>query len=859
MKLKNKKRVLTILFSGVILILEGELMSKKSKLSEVVFEIFAKEQKESPDGQIDYVSFVDLCKKRIGNGISRNKIKSALISLEKYGVKRITENKRTFIILETKPTKLIEQDESKNAEQYMGIYYVYGKHDASIFVEENQKCYSIKPLEGVRNNASVNFIINKNNDIAILDYKNPPVISLGFLNKDKETGEIYFYEQSVYGVITKKYLVLNPKMTNNAFGHVVTAKINDANQCCTIDKVFGPLSSLKEYVRAHAHAVEADKPLTEEGEKQLNAIPTHVDPTKYNIVADLSETDKIDPTKPTYIDLRNKLFCTIDPFDCQDMDDAVYTEIDENGNIVTYAAIADVTEYIRPFSPIWNDAAEKNFTLYTLLGAFDMLPHKIASGICSLNPNEDRLTMCVKTTINPKTGDVISGEVVQAIINSKKKFSYNEAQQIFDDFTNENINENFAIALNESKKSHKSVEPSDLVEALVFNLKASQAVWKRLHKTQTLRLNSDEEVQFYLDPSKEKIEKIERKAHLPSMELIEALMINANEFTARKADSQNLPVLYRTHGISTVFKIEKFNSLISCLDCDMEWDGSNVSLQKILNHFKDSEYEEIVNEVAKTCLDKARYFPVPHPIDKDTQEVLEDLCCHNALGLDYYLHFTSGIRRFPDLINQYGHKCLWNKMLREKGLSSIVLDEIPKEYVYNMAQKVSAREVEIDKTSKTIEELALAIYAEEHVNEIFEGRIRSIIGDELVVVTKENMRVKISISDAVGSSKYTVTNNNVAVVLNNQIVAMVGEVVKFKISNANRFSRSIVGSTDLTKKFEMPKITVSDIVNAEHLAKCFEKFSQEVIGHPYANKRKQTRAENYQTNQKYKNKKSRYK
>lgn len=198
-------------------------------------------------------------------------------------------------------------------------------------------------------------------------------------------------------------------------------------------------------------------------------------------------------------------------------------------------------------------------------------------------------------------------------------------------------------------------------------------------------------------------------------------------------------------------------------------------------------------------------------------------------------------------------------MLREKGLSSIVLDEIPKEYVYNMAQKVSAREVEIDKTSKTIEELALAIYAEEHVNEIFEGRIRSIIGDELVVVTKENMRVKISISDAVGSSKYTVTNNNVAVVLNNQIVAMVGEVVKFKISNANRFSRSIVGSTDLTKKFEMPKITVSDIVNAEHLAKCFEKFSQEVIGHPYANKRKQTRAENYQTNQKYKNKKSRYK
>ncbi len=833
-------------------------MSKKSKLSEVVFEVFADVKKNYPNGEVDYLSFVEICKKRIGNGISRNKIKSALISLERNGVKIVSSGKRMVVTLDTRPSPKIEQNEVPSVEQYKGIYYVYGKHNATIFVEETQKSYSIQPLDGMRNNASVEFIVNKDNDVHILDYKNPPVTSLGFISKDKETGEIYFYEQSVYGVITKKYLVLNTKMTNNAFGHVVTAKINDASQCCTIDKVFGTLSSLKEYVRAHAHAIEADKPLTEEGEAQLNAIPTHVDPTKYNIVTDLSETDKIDPTKPTYIDLRDKFFCTIDPFDCQDMDDAVYTEIDENGNIVTYAAIADVTEYIRPFSPIWNDAAEKNFTLYTLLGAYDMLPHKIASGICSLNPNEDRLTMCVKTTINPKTGDVISGEVVQAIINSKKKFSYNEVQDIFDSYTNENIDENFAIALDESKKSHKTVEPSDLVEALIFNLKASQAVWKRLHKSQTLRLNSNEEVQFYLDTNREKIERIERKKHLPSMELIEALMINANEFTATKANAKNLPVLYRTHGISTDFKIEKFNSLISCLDCDMEWDGLNASLQKILNHFKNSEYEEIVNEVAKTCLDKARYSPVPHPIDKDTQEVLEDLCCHNALGLDYYLHFTSGIRRFPDLINQFGHKCLWNKMLREKGLSSIVLDEIPKEYVCNMAQKVSAREVEIDKTSKTIEELALAIYAEEHVNEVFEGRIRSIIDDELVVVTNENMRVKIPVSDIVGPRKYEVTNNNVAVVSGNQIVAMVGGTVKFKIASANRFSRSIVGSTDLTKKFEIPKRTTTDTINADNLARCFDRYSQKVSDE-YKNKRKELRAKKFQTNQKYKDSKSRYK
>lgn len=696
-----------------------------------------------------------------------------------------------------------------------------------------------------------------------MDYKNPPVTSLGFLNKDKETGEIYFYEQSTYGVITRKYLVLNTKMTNDAFGHVVTAKVDDTNQCCTIDKIFGSLSSLKEYVRAHAHAIEADKPLSEEGEKQLNSIPTSVDLTQYNIIKNLSESDEIDPAKPTYIDLRDKLFCTIDPFDCQDRDDAVYSEINKNGDIVTYAAIADVTEYIKPFSPIWNDAADKNFTLYTLLGAYDMLPHKIASGICSLNPNEDRLTMCVKTTINPKTGEVLSGEVIQAIINSKKKFSYNEVQQIFDDFTNENINENFVIALNESKRSHKTVEPSDLVEALIFNLKASQAIWKRLHKSQTLRLNSNEEVQFYLDTNREKIEKIERKEHLPSMELIEALMINANEFTARKADSSSLPVLYRTHGLSTEFKIEKFNSLISCLDCDMEWDGSNPSLQKILNHFKNSEYEELVNEVAKTCLDKARYAPVPHPVDRDTQEVLEDLCCHNALGLDYYLHFTSGIRRFPDLINQYEHKCLWNKMLKHKGLSTIDLEDIPKEYVYNMAQKISAREVEIDRTSKTIEELGLAIYAEEHVNEIFEGRIRSIVGDELIIVTKENMRVKIPILDAVCSKKYKVTDNNIAVLLNNKIVAMVGETVKFKIASANRFSRSIVGSTDLTKNFELPKRITTDTINADNLARCYEKYSQE-IGNEYKDKRKKLREEKFRYDQKHKDHKdskyrSRYK
>lgn len=842
-------------------------MPKKESLSSKVFEIFVKEQKDSTTGELDFTTFVELCKKRIGGGISRNKIKSALISLEKNGVKQIKKGNTTVLIFDTVPqiTDQKSQNGKESVQRISGIYYALSRHSASVYVKETNTSYSIQAIPSARNNATVELLINQNKEIKVIDCINPPTKVLGFISKDKETGEIYFYEQSTYGVITNKYLVLNNAITKEAFGKIVTATINNDGHFCTIDKVFGSISSLKEYVRAHAHAINADKPLSPEGEAQLAKIPTKVDLASINLIKENEpiNPEAIDPTKPTYVDLRAKSFCTIDPFDCQDMDDAVYSEIDKNGNIVTYAAIADVTQYIRPFSPIWNDAAEKDFTLYTLLGAFDMLPHKIASGICSLNPNEDRLTMCIKTTIDPKTGNVISGEVMQAVINSKRKFSYNEVQNILDEYKKENINEDFLISLNTSKSTHKSVQPTDLVQSLIFNLKASEAVWKRLRRGQTLRLNSNDEVQFYLDKDQEKIERIEQKKHLPSMELIEALMINANEFVAEQAYKTGANVLYRTHGLSSEFKINKFNGLIDCLDCDMEWDGTNASLQKILNYFKGSEYEEIVSEVAKTCLDKAKYTPVPHPINPDTQEIMDDLGCHNALGLDYYSHFTSGIRRFPDLIIQYAMKCEWNEKLKEKNLSSIDMQPLSKEYVNNMAHITSSREDEVDKTSRTIEELALAIYAENHINEIFEGTIRSIIDDNLIVVTKENMRVKIPLEDFMNGRKYSVSDNNVAVISNNTIVTTIGKSIKFKISYADRYSRTISGSTNLTKNFEKPSFECSDKANADILAKYYNTFlyrnSAPLSYTSSYHKNKDNRYKRYKTEQSYKDREKTHK
>lgn len=833
-------------------------MPKKESLSSKVFEIFTNEQKKSPTGELDFSTFVELCKKRIGNGISRNKIKSALISLEKNGVRQINKGKTTVLIFDTvsEISKTTPANEDK-VQRLRGVYNASSKHYASIYVEETNSRYSIPAISGARSNATVEFLINQNKEIKILDYKNPPTTIMGFINKDKETNEIYFYEQSTYGVITNKYLVLNSTVSKDAFGKVVTAKLSEDGPYCTIDRIFGSLSSLKENVRAYAHSINADKPLSPEGEAQLASIPTKVDYSTINIIKENEPIDKnkIDPSKPTYIDLRNKIFCTIDPFDCQDMDDAGCSEIDENGNIVIYVAIADVTQYIKPFSPIWNDAAEKGFSLYTLLGAYDMLPHKIASGICSLNPNEDRLTMCVKTTIDPKTGEIISGEVAQAIINSKKKFSYNEVQKIFDDYKQENIDEDFLLALNTSKRTHEKVVPKDLVQALIFNLKASQAIWKRLNKGGSLSLNSNEEVQFYLDKEQEKIEKIEGKKHLPSMKLIEALMINANEFVARKANETGVNVLYRTHGKSTEFKINKLNNLIDCLGCDIEWDGMNPTLQKILNYFKGTEYEGVINEVAKSCLDRAKYSSVPHPTDPDTQEIMADLICHNALALSLYLHFTSGIRRFPDLVNQHAMKYLWNEMLKQKGLSTIEMQPLTKEYVNIMSQKNSSREDEIDKMSRTIVELALAIYAEDHINDILEGNIRSIIDDELVVVTKENMRVKIPVEDLVNSKKYKISDNNVAVYLNNNLVATIGKSIKFKIAAANRYTRIITGSTDLTKTFEKTITTYSDKQNATALAECYNAFVyKDCQLYSYqGNYDKDNRSKRYRADQKHKN------
>ena len=226
-----------------------------------------------------------------------------------------------------------------------------------------------------------------------------------------------------------------------------------------------PIAEYDAIAESHGAIMSFSDPLVQ---AEIEKLPTEVDLTGKNLCLEQDYEEMRKVKNNVVVDLRNLQFTTTDPATCKDMDDAIYSTIDKNGNIVVYTAVANVTKYVKLNSEIGRRYIKAGFTTYAPNKAYNILPPELSTNICSLNPNVDRLALVIKTTLN-KDGEPIESTIMDAVIKSKQKYSYEEAQAIVDSVD---------ISKEDLRGKIQSGEVLTLDEQVIMNKVASDLLWK---------------------------------------------------------------------------------------------------------------------------------------------------------------------------------------------------------------------------------------------------------------------------------------------------------------------------------------------------------------------------------------------
>ncbi|MCZ0772618.1 ribonuclease R [Campylobacter hepaticus] len=367
-------------------------------------------------------------------------------------------------------------------------------------------------------------------------------------------------------------------------------------------------------------------------------------------------------------DLRSLPFCTIDPIHAKDFDDAIYFDIKKRE---IYVAIADVSEYVYAYSAIDKEARNRGFSIYFPHIAIPMLPRPLSENICSLKPNLDRLVYCFKITLNHKY-KVVKEELFEGIINSKRRFNYDEVDEIL-------------------------INKPDLKEL--------SWLYKLFEVTQILRKNrlknafefQTEELRMTLDKNLHLKSTVFEK-DTPSHNLIEDCMLLANKAAAKLIDIG----IFRNHLSADTKKIDKLLSALRELGIDAHFKGNFLELIRNIQNLADelnlrSEVDKLIIKAQK----KAEYSSIN--------------AGHFGLGFKKYSHFTSPIRRYSDLIL---HRLLKAKQKNDEKLFNYLLLNIE-----NTCQNLSILEREADKVAFDFMDRKFARWAAKNIGKTFKALI----------------------------------------------------------------------------------------------------------------------------------------
>ena len=422
-----------------------------------------------------------------------------------------------------------------------------------------------------------------------------------------------------------------------------------------------------------------------------------------NIPTEVREIDKINR-----VDLTNENIFTIDSISTKDMDDAVSIKKLYNGNYELSVHIADVSYYVKLGSELFKSALKRGTSVYLGDVVIPMIPSSLSNGICSLNEGVERLTKTVTMEIDKK-GKVVNYKIFDSVIKSKKKMTYEDLNKLFN---NESIDDK---------------DYFDFIEDLTLMRELSNIIAKEKNKRGFLEFDSSD-MKIDKDINDNPIE-FKKQKNNEAEKLIEHFMVITNETVAQHFYWLNLPFIYRVHNNPDEVKIDKTVALIDSLGykfTQIHNSYGQKALQKILESFKGTPEYTIISNLLLRNMSKAKYSVTN--------------VGHYALAIDNYCHFTSPIRRFPDLAIHV----LINKYLN--NFDSSKLNYFIKE-LEEIAVHSSYKERQADDAEKDYIKLKMAEYMEQHKDEVFEGFILDIDEDNVYIMLDNNIKGVIDLNE----------------------------------------------------------------------------------------------------------------
>ena len=469
-----------------------------------------------------------------------------------------------------------------------------------------------------------------------------------------------------------------------------------------------------------------------------------------NIPNEVSESEKQGRR-----DLRDKVIFTIDGDDTKDIDDAVSIE-KKGDNYILGVHIADVSYYVKEGTELYKEAYDRSTSVYLVDRVIPMLPHKLSNGICSLNPNVDRLAISCVMEINPN-GKVVNHDIFESVIRSRKQMTYNNVNKIL---KNEEIPEGY--------------------EEFSEDLKLMNELAKILRKNKLNRgyLDFDASEAKILVDEKGKPYDIVLRVQDDAENLIEDFMIAANETVATHIYWMELPFVYRVHEVPDEEKINEFIKAISLLGYNVK--GSRhfenpKAMKSILDQLKDKEEFPILSTMLLRCMKKAVYK--------------EENLGHYGLASKCYTHFTSPIRRFPDTtVHNLLRKYLFNEP-NEHELKKLI--DCWNAKLPELCEHTSQKERDAIDCERDVDSMKMAEYMESHIGEEYDGVISSIMSFGMFIQLDNLVEGLVHISEIKGD--YYIYNDSTKTLKGQKKGKeyKMGQKVRIVVTNASKENSTV--------------------------------------------------------------------
>ena len=454
------------------------------------------------------------------------------------------------------------------------------------------------------------------------------------------------------------------------------------------------------------------------------------------------------------LDLRHLDIFTIDGEDAKDLDDAISIEVLPNGNYKLGVHIADVTHYVREKSKLDKEALKRATSVYLVDKVIPMLPKQLSNGVCSLNPFEDKLTLSCIMEID-ENGKVVNSEIAETVINSKARMTYTEVSDILEK-DDEKLKQTFAKQVEDFKNAEKLarilMKRRERRGAIDFDFPEAKIILNREGKVVDIKC-------------------YERRI---SNKIIEEFMLVANETVAEHFYWLQLPFVYRIHETPSAEKMEDLNKFIATFGYHIKGDLEDVhpkEIQSLVEKIKGTKEEESISTIALRSMKQAKYSP--------------QCIGHFGLAAKYYCHFTSPIRRYPDLqIHRIIKEQLNNKLnnKRQEQLSHIV------EYASTQS---SERERAAELAERDVHDFYKACYMADKVGQEFDGVVSSVTSFGMFVELENTVEGLIRLANM--RDDYYIYNQETYTIMGERShkTFKIGDTVRIKVDNVNVDFREI--------------------------------------------------------------------